>query len=263
MNRFLHSVLSLMLCFSSYLPQSAGGGVVLGGKLVVGGGGAITFVQGNTATNTTLAISEGLNFTSAVTAGDLVVAYVETSNGFAGPLTVTVSDNVNSGNWTAIGSPANDNGQEGAEAQFFYFANTASASANSMTVTAALSTGTQKFVVIIMEFAGAATSSPLDTSASFVSTTNTSTSATAPSITTAGPNELVLTTCGTTHNNTNVNFAALAVNSPYTMPASTLHVSGGGGVAMRVATSPGSNVGGTFSWSFGNAYINWTVAFKP
>lgn len=126
------------------------------------------FLQAKTGTGT--GDPATVAFTSAVTAGSLLVCTVQCINTGA----VTVSDNHNAGNWTnAVNHSTTNNANDlGA----WYFPNSTGAS---ITVTVA-GQGSANTGITIYEFAGALTSSPLDktTANDATGTTITSTSQT-------------------------------------------------------------------------------------
>lgn len=115
---------------------------------------AIALAQAAVINNPGSVSSSNTVYGSAVGAGSLLVLIGRYSTG---GLTPTVSDNVNAGNWTLAGEFVQTNDANGT-IQIYYKANSG---AGTPTVTYNLGTARVQRV-IILEFSGAATSSPLD-----------------------------------------------------------------------------------------------------
>src|SRR5437879_2130897 len=142
---------------------------------------AITLVQSRVATGNFS--SATLAFSSANTSGNLLVAAVDN---FANTSTFTVSGSVN-GSYTAVGSPNATSGGGGLTTQIFYFKNCASGT-DSVTVTSTPSGFRTEMV--IAEYSGADTASPLDGSNAATNTTTGTISS--GNFTTTGTNDVII-----------------------------------------------------------------------
>src|ERR1700751_469952 len=157
---------------------------------------AISFVQeahADSGSNSVTTFTVG--FSSAVTLGDTLIAWVGEGTGCGGP-TIAVADNVN-GSWTAVGSPQLDP-TACSQVQWFYFANSRG---GTIQVTATFS-ASEPAAVSILEYSGIATT-PYDASSG--ANNPSSVAITTPSVTTSSANELVLAgmgfvCCGATGN---------------------------------------------------------------
>jgi hypothetical protein len=208
-----------------------------------------SFVQSVGSDTAVAATSFAQTYGSAVTSGNTLIALVSISTSCAGGITITVSDNVNAGNWTSIGNQVDNSNCS--ESGFFYKQTTG---AGTPTVTAS-TPSSQFYTLIILEYSGL--SGGVDQSAS-TNNTNVST-ITTPSVTTTNANDLIVVGIGANDGGGN-NFGTTTVTSPYTM-RKAVNV-GGASVADQTVSSTGTITGGAFSWSFSQNPQALTAAFK-
>lgn len=203
---------------------------------------APAFVQGLADSGTGTSVP--FTLPSAVTAGDFLIAFIETANTAASSISVTAADNLN-GAWTADGPVCFD--QYNGQANAFYLPN---AAAGSTTVTFTLASS-QTVRVAIMEFSGVASSGALDVPATC--TIGYASSITTADITTTAPGDLVLAAP-----NFGGNGGTFTVSSGW-----TLLQANGTAAAYQVAPSAGAVTGATFTIQYGpGSVLGMTTAFK-
>jgi fibronectin type 3 domain-containing protein len=204
----------------------------------------IAFVQQNSATPQSSPTSVAVKFTTAQTAGDLNVVAVGWSNS-----TSTISSVVDSsGNAYTLAGPITTISGTAAQA-IYYAANISAAAAGANTVTVTFNTAAPDPDVRILEYAGAALSSPMDVTSSGTGTNATSAS---PAVSTTNAYDLL--------------FAANYV--------ATRTTGAGSGFTSRVITSPDGDIAedemvtatgsysGTAPLSSSGWWIMQMVAFK-
>jgi hypothetical protein len=204
---------------------------------------SVAFVQADYCTAKG-ASTVACTFTATVAKGDLLVANAVPMNTSASSFTISVSDNKN-GAWT---SAAQCFSAYAGQADLFYFANSA---AGTITVTTTSSSSTGLFELAIAEYSGIATSAPLDKGGTCSSMAN-STTVTAPSLTTANANDLVLSLLAMSGTAGTVTTA-----SPF-----TLRNNAAAAFADHIVSTIGTYPGAAFKWTYQNVAFAVAVAFK-
>ncbi|MDE2102349.1 MAG: hypothetical protein KGL39_34200 [Patescibacteria group bacterium] len=181
--------------------------------------------------------STTLTFGSAVTAGDLIVAF----GGYGSSGTIGLSD-----------SRANSYTQD-AGAHYYsnlWYAANVSGGSDTLTMTDT-SSGTYSWC--IAEISGAATASPLDASGYLGGSGSVNTT---PTVTTANADDIII--AGYAEPYSSDNTGTITVGSPYTMASTVAKAA----IASQSVTSAGSVTGATFTSQYGGYPSLATAAFK-